>query len=250
MWKIRSSIIQFAIFNIKVRFQNTYLGITWAALEPLLYFIVLYVVFTAIRERKEDFAIYLITGVMLYHIFTRGTAGGLGSLTTNAGILKGLKIEKVLFPIITTTSALILAFVDVGVFFGLMPVFQFVPSWTIVLLPIPIILLLVLILGLSKLLSIANVFVRDTRHIWMIISHVLLFISPIFWYVDSANDILLTIHSINPLGQLIELSHKLVINGQIPVLSDWLYATLLVFIVYVIGALVFRKFEDRITEEL
>ena len=102
LWKIRSSIIQFAIFNIKVRFQNTYLGITWAALEPLLYFIVLYVVFTAIRERKEDFAIYLITGVMLYHIFTRGTAGGLGSLTTNAGILKGLKIEKVLFPIITT----------------------------------------------------------------------------------------------------------------------------------------------------
>ena len=52
-----------------------------------MYFTVLYVVFTSIREREETFAIYLITGIMFFHIFGRGTAGGLSSLTSNAGKL-------------------------------------------------------------------------------------------------------------------------------------------------------------------
>lgn len=247
---MRSSIFHFAIINIKIRFQNTYLGLSWAAIEPLLYFVVLYVVFTSIRDREEDFAIYLISGIMFFHIFTRGTSTGLGSLKTNGSILQSLKIKKELFPLTAVVATGILGIVDVAVFFALMPVFQFVPTWTIILIPIPLALLLLLILGLSYFLSVANVFARDVQHLWSIFAHTLLFTSPIFWQIQSAKEILLYIHSINPLGQLIEINHKLVINGEIPPLNDWLYATLLVLIIFFAGYAFFHKFENRIVEEL
>lgn len=250
LWKSRSIVIYFAILNIKMRFRNTYFGFLWAAFEPLLYFIVLYVVFTSIREREETFAIYLITGIMFFHIFGRGTAGGLSSLTSNAGIIKSLKVNKEFFPVVSTIAIGILAFVDIGVFFGLMPIFQFVPTWTIILLPIPLILLVALILGLTYLLSVVNVFVKDIQPLWIIFVHALLFISPIFWYLDNVDGFLLQIQAINPLGQIIELAHHLVIYGTIPPLTDWLYTTSYVLFILFFGYFIFRKFVNKIVEEL
>ena len=57
-------------------------------------------VFTTIRVSSEDFAIYLISGVMLFHIFARGTSGGLISLTGNAGLIQSLNINRIVFPIV------------------------------------------------------------------------------------------------------------------------------------------------------
>jgi len=239
-----------AVLNIKVRYTSARLGILWTALEPLLYFTVLYVVFTSIRERGEDFAIYLITGVMIFHIFTRGTSGGLVSLTGNGGLIKSLNIRRSVFPMIAVVATFILAIVDVGVFFGLMPVFQFTPHWTIILLPIPLGLLFLLILGLSYLLSITNVFLRDIQYVWIVFSHSLLFISPIFWSLENVSGILLEIQKINPLGQLIEISHKLVISGEIPPAADWLYTTSYVLVIFFLGFFVFNKFANRVAEEL
>jgi len=250
LWKIRSTVFYFAILNIKMRFKNTYLGFLWAALEPLLYFTVLYVVFTSIRDREETFAIYLITGIMLFHIFGRGTSGGLTSLTSSSGIIKSINVNKEFFPVIATVAIGLLAFVDIGVFFGLMPVFQFMPTWTIILLPIPLMLLIILILGLSYFLSLVNVFVRDIQPMWIIFVHALLFISPIFWRLENVDGILLQIQKINPLGQLIEISHKLVIDGQIPPLNEWMYTTVFVFAIFFFGYFVFHKFQYRIVEEL
>jgi len=188
---------------------------------------------------------------MLYHIFSRGTTGGLSSLVGNVGILKSLNIKRELFPITSTVAIAILGLVDVGVFFGLMPFFQFIPSITIVLLPLVFILLLILILGISYLFSIINVYARDVQHLWTVIVHALIFVTPIFWYVDEVKaPILLQLHSINPLGQIIELAHKIVIFDQVPPLEDWLYTTLYVSVIFIIGFFVFRTYEKRITEEL
>lgn len=243
-------IFQFAVLNLKIRFKNTYLGFLWAALEPLFYFIILYVVFTSIRDVPQNFAIYLMSGVMLFHIFSRGTSGGLISLTSNAGIIKSIKYRKEFFPVVLTTSIGLLSFVDVAVFLGLMPIFQFIPNFSIILLPIPIILLLFLILGLSYIISIIAVFMRDIQFFWTIFVHSLLFLSPIFWYLKDVNGILLQIHQINPLGQLIEISHSLVIDGQIPPITDWLYTSFFILAIFLIGYFVFQKFEDKITERL
>jgi len=250
LWNKRSLLSHFALLNLKIRFKNSYLGFLWAAIEPLLYFIILYVVFTSIRSMGDDFAIYLISGILVYHIFTRGTSGGVGSLTSNGGIIKSMNIRIEFFPVVATLAVGMLAFVDIGVFFGLMPIFSFVPGMTILLLPVILILLLFLILGLSYLLSIANAFARDVSLVWNIFSHTLLFVSPIFWRLDEAAEILLIIQKINPLGQLIELSHNVVIDKQIPPLNDWLYTSAYIFVIFFVGYFVFRKFEDRVTEEL
>jgi len=243
-----SMIFHFALLHIKVRFKYTYFGFAWAAIEPMLYFIVLFVVFTAIQQQGEDFAIYLISGIMIYHIFVRGTSGGLSSLLANVGLLTSITMKRDFFPVVATVAIGILSIVDVAVFFGLMPVFQFVPPWTLVLIPIPLILLLILILGLSYLLSITAVFVRDIQFIWNIFLQSLLFISPIFWYVDKVSGVLTYIQAVNPLGRLIEITHNIAIDGTIPPLEEWLYTSSLIAIIFFVGYFVFQKWQNKIME--
>jgi len=183
-----------------------------------------------------------------YSFLTRGTTGGLGSLQNNFGILSSINIRGETFLVASTVAMAILLIVEVIVLLGLMPVFQFIPSITIILIPIPIILMLILILGVSYMLSIVNLFLRDIQTIWGVAVHALFFISPIFWYLEDVEGILLSIQAINPVGQLIELNHKIIVWGEIPPLSDWLYTTMFVFGFLFVGYAIFHKFEKRIVE--
>lgn len=251
LWERRSLILHFSWLNLKIKYKGSYLGLLWIALEPALIFTLLYTVFTSIKfATEENFGIYLLSGIIVYNIFNKGTMGGLSSIRANSGILKSLNIPKEFFPVTSTVSSSIIMIIQIGVFFLLMPFFGFIPSWTIVFLPLLLVLLLILILGLSYLLSMVNVFVKDIQPIWGILILALFFLSPIFWNLNNANEILLNIHAINPLGQLIELSHKIVVFGQIPSMNDWLYATATVLIVFFIGYAVFHRFQKYALERL
>ena len=249
MWKRRSLVWSYSIKNMEVRYRGTKLGFVWAVLEPLFLFLILYIVFTSIRDVSEGFAIYLMVGVMMYHVFVRGTHGGMTSVLENSGIIKSLSIKKEFFPLASTGTISLFLMVEVAVLFGLMIFFSFELNPTMLLLPIPLILLLFLILGISYLLSIAMVFVRDIQPIWAVISYALLFVSPIFWRVDEVDGILLEIHKINPVGQLIEITHK-IIFGQIPPINDWLYSLAFVFGIFVVCYAVFQKYEKFVAEQL
>ena len=134
-----------------------------------------------------------------------------------------------------------------AVFLALLPFLDFSPTWNIVFLIFPVILLLGLVLGLSYFLSVVFIRVRDTQILWTIFIQALFFVSPVFWYLSEVEGILLEIHKINPLGQIIELTHKIVF-GEIPPLTDWLYSLTLVIIIIIIGFVTFQKYKKNIIE--
>ena len=248
--KYRSLIFHLSLLEIKMRYKESYLSFLWIALEPLFMFIILYIVFSSIREpREENFAIYLISGVIIYHLFNKGTVMGLTSLRNNQGILKSLSIDKKIFPIVATTTTAIFLTIELVIFFGIMPFVSFIPTLTLGLFPLILGLLLLLVLGLSYILSVLYIKIPDIQPIWTIIVYAMLFVSPIFWSLDQANSILLAIQKVNPLGQLIDLFHQIIFN-EIPVIEEWLYTSSIIFTILIIGYFFFKKFEDRIVEEL
>lgn len=246
-----SVILYFSIINVKLRYKGTNLGFLWNALEPLLTFLVLYAVFTSIKiGRNEDFAIYLLSGIIFYHIFTRGTLAGLGSLRNNKGIIISLNVGNEFFLAVAVGSICLTSIVEIAVLLILFPFFQFAPSISLALLPVVLALILILILGLTYILSVLNVFFKDIVPIWGVFIHALFFISPIFWYLSDVEGILLSIQAINPVGQIIELSHSIIVYGEAPPLSDWLYTSAFVFGILFFGFYFFKKFENKIVEEL
>jgi len=251
LWDKRSTILHFALMNAKTRYLGTYMGFLWSALEPLFAFIILYTVFTTLRGPDGDpnFPIYLLVGIMFFQIFSRGTLNGLASLRVNAVIIKSLNIRREIFPVVSAGTTAILMIVHVAVLFFLMPFFGFTPPWTMILLPFPLILMLLLVLGLSYLFSVIFVYIRDLQPAWSLFSYALFFISPIFWYLHEVSGILKEIHFFNPLGRIIEIAHNVVFN-EIPPYEEWLIGTGYVLVIFFVGYYVFQKFERNVAEEL
>ena len=251
LWAKRGLVFHFALMNIKIRFKGTYLGFVWNALEPTLTFIILYLVFTSIRfTPQENFGIYLLTGIMIYHVFVRGTNGGLTSLRSNRGILETMHIRREFFPVVATTATAMLLLIEVGVLFGLMPFFNYTPPWTVVFLPIVLAMLVILVLGISYILAIIHVYIPDIHPVWSVFIHAMFFVSPIFWYLKDVNGFLMGVQQLNPLGQLIELGHKIVVFGEIPPITEWAYTLVFVVGFFLVGYAIFQKYEPKIVEEL
>jgi len=250
LWSKRSMLVYFSVMTTRIRYQGTYFGFLWNVLEPLGGFIILYIVFTTIRIGIEpNFPVYLLFGITLFQIFIRGTLNGLISIKNNAAIIKSLNLRKEFFPVSSVASTGLIMIVQVAVFFSLMPVFNYTPPWTSFLLVIPLFLLLVLILGLSYFLSTVFIYIKDIQPTWSIFTYALFFVSPIIWYVDKVEGILLEIHKINPLGQLIEIGHKLLFN-ELPTPIEWITVCGYVFAILFIGFFILQKYEKRLAEEL
>jgi len=236
--------------TLKLRYKGTILGFLWAVLEPILIFLLLYLVFTNIKaDRGENFAFYLIIGVIFLHLFTHGSMAGLLSLRSNRNILKFIKIEKEFFPVANTLSTALILFIEVGIFLALMPIFGFKYETSLIFLPVIMTFFLCLVLGMSYLLSILHIYFKDIRPIWGVITYSLIFISPVFWYVENAQGILLNIYHINPIGQIIELSHKAVFGKAISLL-EWSYVAALNLGILFFGFAMFKKFESKVVEKL
>jgi len=250
LWNEKGRIFHFAKNNIKTHYKGNLLGLGWLALEPILLFIILYVVFTGIRVvERDNFGVYLLSGIILFHTFTRGTQMGLASLKDNQSLLNTFKIKTEFFPVSTTITTGIIMLVEMGVLFALFPFVGFVPEFSIIFLPIVVGMLLMLVLGLSYFLSILFVLIRDVQHVWNVLAHALFFVTPIFWYVEEVKGLLIDIHMISPIGQIVSLGHD-VIFGTIPDLEVWLYAFMLVLIIFIIGFSIFKKFERGIVEKI
>jgi len=246
----REVLVQFSWYNIKSRIAGTYFGILWTMLEPLLLFLLMYVVFTTVRARGDEiFAMYLLTGIVLYTTFVKGTTAGMMSLRGNKSILQSININKEFFPVSATLTTSIQLIFRMVIFFALMPFFTFVPPFTIIFFPLLLGLLLILILGMSYILSIIAVKFIDIQALWAIALFGLFFLTPIIWFVDEAQDTLLLIHQYNPLGQLVEIGHKLMFN-EIPDVASWAYASVFCFAIFFVGFYFLKKSEKNLVEVL
>ncbi len=250
LWKDRSLVLQLSLLNTSIRYRGSYFGFLWIVLEPLFILSILYVVFSTIRAGSgSEFAVYLLSGIILFQVFARGTQHGLSIFRKNEGILKSLKIKNEIFPVSSTISTSITMIIQVCLFFIIASILNHNFSETLVYFPISLILLFFLILGLCYLLSVLYVYIRDIQPAWGILITALFFISPIFWRLDDVEGILLTVHYFNPFGQIVELAHDSIFGNAIS-FEDLAFTSIFVIAIFFVGFGIFKKFEKNISQEL
>lgn len=115
--------------NVKLKYRNSWLGILWSFIQPLLQMIVLSVVFGGIFGRSNKhvicFPVYLFTGRLLFSFFTSSTKQAMTSFRRNAGIIKKVYVPKYMYPLssifsnFVTFAISILCLICVWIFFKL-----------------------------------------------------------------------------------------------------------------------------------
>jgi lipopolysaccharide transport system permease protein len=157
-------------------------------------------------------------------------------------------LTKVYFPrVIVPTAAAAVFLVDViiclGIYACILLYYHVMPSWTVIFLPLLVVLTFLATLGFGLTLSALTVFYRDFRHIVPFLTQILMFVSPVFYSTSMIKrPIYRSIMSLNPMFGIIS-AHRSAILGV-----DFDFASLAISSVVAVGSFFFGMFYFRRTE--
>lgn len=244
--------------DIKLKYRDSWLGIIWSFLQPLLNMIVLSVVFTALLGKNLKgvicYPVYLFSGRLLFEFFTSSTKKCLMSFRSNAAIMKKVYVPKYMYPLSSifsnfiTLAISLVCFVGVWIFFKLTGIahgHDLTINAYALLFFVPLFFLLIFVIGVGFILAVLQVYFRDIQYIWDVFCTLLFYMVPILYTLERINqDWTRTLIQINPLYSIIELFRQCVLfcEPMSPSLllqaAAWAFGTLLV------GIFIFNKKSD------
>ena len=232
--------------DFKKKYKRTVLGMAWSVLAPLLQLLVMRVVFTQFFGRNmEHYTTYLFCGNLVFSYFSESTGQGMTSLVGNAGIFTKVNIPKYLFLFSKNVQALINFGLVLVVFFVFCIIDNVAFTWKFVLLLVPIISLLLFNIGVGLILSALFVFFRDVQYLWSVFTQLLMYMSAIFYSIDTFSPMARNLFLLNPVYLHIRYFRKIVLENTVP--SVWFHLLMLadVLIVLGIGCWMYKKYNTK-----
>ena len=232
--------------NFNTKYRQSILGVLWSFLNPLLTMLVQYLVFsTLFRSAIDHFPVYLISGIIVFSFFTECVTLGMDAIVMNASLITKVAIPKLIFPFSRALSSLINFLISLLPLLLLMLLTGVRVSPALLLLPLMIALLFLFALGVTLVMATLNVFFRDTRFLWSVISLLWTYATPIFYPDTIWPEGLRGIFHLNPMYQLIDFLRQIVIAGIPPTPERLLACAAGAFGMLMIGLLIFRRYEKK-----
>lgn len=244
--KYRFLIRQLVARDFRTKYKRSVLGIFWSFLNPLLMMLVQYFVFSTIfKSDIPNFAAYLIIGTVMFNFFNEACGMALGSIVGNASLITKVYMPKYIYPLTRVMSSM------VNLVISLIPLLivciitgvEFHRSAVLAL--FFLICLTFFSLGLGLLLSAAMVFFRDTQFLWGVLSMMWMYATPIFYPETILPEEFKFVLQVNPLYHFLKNTRLCILSGISPEPAVYVQCLLMALGALLIGALVFRKAQDR-----
>lgn len=232
--------------DFKTKYKRTALGMVWSVLSPLLNLLVMRIVFTHFFGAGiEHYTTYLFCGNLVFSYFSEASGQGMTSLLGNAGIFSKVNVPKYLFLFSKNVQTLINFGLTLCVFFIFCVLDNIVFTWRIILLIYPIVCLLLFNIGVGLILSALYVFFRDVEYLWSVFMQLLMYLSAIFYSIDTYPTAVRNLFLVNPVYLFIRYFRKIVIEASIP--SAWFHLLMLADVVFVVGVgcFMYKKYNTK-----
>lgn len=238
---------QLIIRDVKLKYRRSYLGYLWSILNPLMMMLVLVTVFSNLFSRFDipNYPLYLISGQVLFSFMTEATNMSVGTITSNASLIKKTYVPKYIFTISRVCSSLVNLCFSLGALLIVMLFTKATFSWALFFFPIVLLQLFVFCLGISLMLSALAVFFRDIQYLWGVLVAMWIYLTPIFYPISIIPDEYQELYkTVNPMYWYITQFRDIVLYGQFPEINTVYMGFCTAFIMLIIGVWYFNKKQD------
>ena len=251
VWRYRELLYFLTWRDIKVRYAQAALGVSWAILQPLLTMVIFSVIFGQLAQLPSDgipYPVFSFAALLPWQLFAGALQRAGTSLVTNSNL-----VTKVYFPrLVIPLSAVAAGVVDFGLSFlvllGLMLFYGLRPTWAIVTIPFLVLLALLTALAVSLWLAALNVQYRDVQHMIPFLIQAWMYASPVAYsagLVPAGPWRLL--YGLNPLAGVIQ-GFRWALLGAAPPDELLAVAVLMVLVLLVSGLYYFRRMEKTFAD--
>jgi ABC-2 type transport system permease protein len=250
--------------ELRVKYKNSVLGFVWSMLNPALYLVIFYIVFTQFLGTDiPNFPIYLVSGLLAWNLWSASLGGSVASLVGNSSLVTKVYFPREILPLASVGASLMHFFFQFVVLLIALVVFRYrVGPEALLLVPAALIVELVLLVGVALVVSVLNVYFRDVQHLLELVLLAWFWMTPIVYptsLVEKKGADLFKVYMLNPMASIV-LAFQRGIYGVGPnVLADrpleWYFRNLAIVgagsvVLVAAGWTIFRRLESRLAEEL
>ena len=237
--------------EIRGRYKNSFLGILWSFLNPLLQLLVYSVIFGALLAGgDETYPIYICIALIPWTYFTTAITQASFTVIGNADIIKKVYFPREILPISVVTSGAV-NFVISTIIILAFVIFSGVGlSWYILLYPFILLIQYILLLGIGFIVSSVTVYFRDLEHIIGVVLMAAFYATPIVYKIEQLPHTLQVLVNLNPMTHLINAYRDIFYYHQMPNMKILLVLLAASVILTIIGYFIFKKLQKGFAEEL
>lgn len=261
----RELLLNLVARDIKGQYRRTALGQLWSLINPIATMAVYSIVFGLIFRAGpppgdpsgvDIYALWLMSGLLVWTYFARVVNRGLDSIVSNATLIKKVYFPRMHLPLAVALSVGFTWCFELGVLIVALVIVGGMPLPWIPILLCFMVLVALFAEGLSMLLAIGNVYFRDTKHFTAIAIQMWMYLTPIIYPIRLVENATaehpwaLTLYKLNPMYHFTTAFRDLLYDNRLPTFATTLWCTLWASVTAWLGYVVFSRFERRLAELL
>lgn len=246
LWAYRELLFFQAARDVKVRYQQTFLGAAWAIIQPVTQMVVFSVFFGQLLGVGSDgvpYPVFAYCALLPWQLFAFALTQSSNSLVDNAHLLTKVYFPRLIVPLASVIAGLVDFCIAFVVLLGLMLWYGITPTWAVVTLPLFVLLAIAAALSAGLWLSALNVQYRDIRYTLPFITQILFFLTPIVYPSSRIPETYRWMIGLNPLAGVVE-GFRWALLGNVPPPGPMLAVSVAMTVVLLVGGLFyFRRME-------
>ena len=237
--------------DIGGKYKNSFLGVLWSFVNPLLQILVYAIIFPLIMKSDiENYVVFMVCGLIPWNYFSTVINRTSFTMIENGNIIKKVYFPREILPISVATSETVTFLISSILI--LLFTFGYGLGITINIVFYPLVLLVqyVMLLGISLIVSSVTVYFRDLQHFIGVLLQLFFYATPIVYAVDVIPANFRWILKFNPMTYIIEGYRDIFWGQTAPDISTLLIVLAIGIVLCIVGYLIFNKLQKRFAEEL
>ncbi len=246
LWAYRDLFWILALRDVKLRYKQTALGVTWVILQPILTSGIFAVIFGMLAQLPSDDSPYLLfafAGTLPWTLFSQSLQRAGSSLVSGRELISKVYFPRMILPIASSFSVLVdfmVGLASIGVLFA---IYRVSLTWNLLALPGLIFVNLLISIGVSFWISAFSVHYRDFIYALSFLIQAWMYASPVAYSSSIVPEQWSALYSLNPMVGVIEgFRWSLLGQGDFSWVSFGI-SSAVGLVLFISGALVFRRIE-------
>jgi len=233
--------------DLKVRYKQTALGVTWAVLQPFLTMVVFTIFFGNLAKVPSDgvpYPIFSFAALLPWQLFANALSNSSNSLVSNSALITKVYFPRIIMPFSSIISGLVDFLVAFLVLIGMMVYYGITPTSAVYTLPFFLLLALLTSFAVSLWLSALNVKYRDVKYTIPFLTQFWLFITPIAYPTSLVPEKWRVVYGLNPMAGVVE-GFRWALLGQSTLNWYVMTASVTIVIVLLVGGLIYFRYMEK-----
>lgn len=252
LWRYRELFLFLAWRDILVRYKQTYIGVAWAALQPLLMMAILTFIFGVMGKFESHGAPYPVltfAALLPWQFFANALSESSGSLIASERLITKVYFPRLIIPASSVMSGLVDFAISLVILAALIFGFRLPLQPHLLLLPLFFAVAVLAAFAVGLWFSALNVRYRDVKYIVPFLVRMGLYVSPVGFVSAMVPERWRFLYNLNPMVGVIDGFRWCVLGGKFePYWPGFAVSVAVILLLLVSGAFYFRRMEKTFAD--